>query len=261
MISQSLPNAGLKTNLMAQPKVALITGAARRIGAAIADFLHQKGYCIVIHYHQSEQAARQEEERLNLIRPNSVHCVQADLSSFESYELVIAKTLSFWQRLDVLIHNASKFYPTPIGSISEAAWQDLITSNVQAPLFLSQAAIPYLSQTGGNIVAITDAQLLRPHFGYAAYAIAKAGLTEMVYALAKEVGPIVRVNAVAPGAILDPEHSKSMLTTSQKYEYFAHTALKRQGTPLEIAEAVYFVLQNSYITGQVIAVDGGRGLF
>ncbi len=240
-------------------KVALVTGAAHRIGAAIACALHDQGMNVVLHYRSSAQAANDLERRLNHARAHSAALVQGDLQRIEALPTIIDRTLAIWGRLDVLVNNASSFFPTALGSITEAHWDALIDSNLKAPLFLSQAAAPALADTGGCIINIADIHAERPLKGYCVYSVAKAGLVMLTKSLARELGPRVRVNAVAPGAILWPEHG---VDDPGKQEIIARTALKRQGTPDDIARAVLFLARDAaYISGEVIAVDGGRSLY
>lgn len=240
-------------------KVALVTGAARRIGATIARALHAQGMNVALHYRSSAHEAGALAQELNRARAHSAVLVQADLQQIDTLPAVIARTRAAWGRLDALVNNASSFFPTPVGSITAEHWDALIDSNLKAPLFLSQAAAPALAECGGCIVNITDIHAERPLKGYCVYSIAKAGLVMLTKSLARELGPRVRVNAVAPGAILWPEQD---LDAAGKQQIIARTALKRQGTPDDIARAVAFLIRDgAYISGQVIAVDGGRSLY
>lgn len=242
---------------MSQEKVALITGAAHRIGATTTRLLHQHGYNIVMHYRNSAAAANALADELNHVRENSVKTLQVDLHQTAEFEQFIRQTADCWGRLDVLINNASSFYETPLGSITEADWDDLIGSNMKAPLFLSQAAAPYLKQQTGNIVSIVDIHAERPLKGFPVYSMAKAGLVMLTRALAGELGPEVRVNAVAPGAILWPEH----LDNAGKEKIISRTFLKRKGEPEDIANAILYLIRDAvYMTGQILVVDGGRSL-
>jgi len=240
------------------PTTALITGAAARIGAEIARTLHATGMNIVIHYRSSAGSAEVLAKYLNQLRANSASTLQADLLNTSSLDTLVKNAASIWGELDVLVNNASSFYPTPVGKITEAHWDDLMGSNLKAPVFLSQAAVPYLKQTQGCIINIVDIHGFRPMKEHPVYCAAKAGLAMLTQSLAKELGPEIRVNGVAPGAImwpsteLDPEIQASILE---------RTALKRQGNPEDIAKAVKFLIMDAgYITGQVIPVDGGRSL-
>lgn len=240
-------------------KVVLVTGAAHRIGAAIACTLHDQGMNVVLHYRSSEQQATTLEQQFNSRRAHSAALIQADLQHIGALPAVAAQALSAWGRLDVLVNNASSFFPTPLGSITEKHWDALIDSNLKAPLFLSQAAAPALSEHNGCIVNITDIHAERPLKDYCVYSIAKAGLVMLTRSLARELGPRIRVNAVAPGAILWPEQG---MDDRGKQMIIARTALKRQGAPDDIARAVLFLVRDgAYISGQVVAVDGGRSLY
>jgi len=239
-------------------KVALISGAAHRIGAVIAERLHQEGMNLVLHYRSSTAAAGKLQAELNARRPNSVDLIQGDLLEVEALAGMIEHAVSVWGRLDVLVNNASSFYPTAIGSVTAADWEDLIGTNLRAPFFLAQAAAPYLQKVGGSIVNIVDIHAERPLRNHPVYSIAKAGLAMLTRAMARELGPGVRVNAIAPGAILWPE---SGMKEESKLEIIRRTALKRQGHPNDIANALLFLVRDAdYITGQVITVDGGRSL-
>ena len=239
-------------------KVALITGAAHRIGAELARQLHAAGMNIALHYRNSKEQAEALAVELNDSRPDSVVTIQADLLDTAGLPRVISAARQSWQRLDVLLNNASTFYPTPVGNTDEAAWDDLMGSNLKAPFFLAQAAAPELKQRGGCIVNIVDIHAHRPMKGYPVYSVAKAGLAMLTMTLARELGPEVRVNGVAPGAILWPEHE---MDESQKNELLDRTALKRQGSPADIARTALFLIRDAdYISGQIINVDGGRTL-
>ena len=239
-----------------EPKVALVTGAAKRIGAEIARTLHQAGYFVVIHYRHSESEAKQLQTELELVRSNTTLLVKEDLLNIASLPRMISHILQQTARLDILVNNASSFYPTPIGSITEQQFDDLIGSNLKAPLFLSQACAPALQQTNGCIVNIVDIHGQRPLKGYSTYSVAKAGLQMLTQSLARELGPYIRVNGVAPGAILWPEHAAN---TQMHENLIAKTALKTEGSPHDIARTVLFLAKDApYITGQIIAVDGGR---
>lgn len=238
--------------------MALITGAARRVGASIARTLHAHGARIVVHYHRSAQAAAALVAELNLQRPDSALAAAAALDDDAALQQLIARTLAHYGRLDALINNASSFYATPIGSIDATAWQDLSSSNLRGPLFLSQAAAAPLRQTAGCIVNITDIHAERPLKGYPVYSAAKAGLLGLTRALAIELAPEVRVNAVAPGAIAWPEEGDDF-PAEARHAIIEHTLLKRMGSPADIARTVKFLVFDApYITGQVINVDGGR---
>lgn len=242
---------------MLSNKVVLITGAAHRLGATTARMLHGEGMNILLHYRHSRDAAEALQTELNDIRPDSIKLLQADLHDTPSLPGLIEEAVNAWDRLDVLINNASSFYPTPIGSVTEAQWDDLIGSNLKAPLFLSQAAAPYLRQHQGCIVSIVDIHAERPLKEFPVYSMAKAGLVMLTKSLACELGPEVRVNAVAPGAILWPEN----LGEAEKEKIISRTFLKRQGAPDDIARAILYLVRDAgYVSGQVITVDGGRSL-
>lgn len=239
-------------------KVALITGAARRIGAEISRMLHDEGMNIVLHYNASEEEAIALCEELNQKRKHSAVAIRADLQEQESEKALVQQAEAAWKRLDVLVNNASRFYRTEIGEITEYAWDDLMNSNLKAPFFLSQAAAPFLAANQGCIINITDIHAERPLRDYSIYCISKSGLLMMTKVLAKELGPSVRVNAVAPGAIIWPE-GKNVLSEVEKQKIIDSTSLLRHGGPKDIAKAVlFFVRDGEYVTGQVLNVDGGR---
>lgn len=242
---------------MTEPKVVLITGAAHRIGAHTARILHRAGMNLVLHYRSSRSSAQQLQQELNAQRPDSVILVQADLHSPSALPALVQEAHDRWQRLDVLINNASTFYATSIGSVTQEDWDDLLGTNLKAPFFLAQAAAPYLQTSKGCIVNIVDIHAERPLKGYPVYSLAKAGLVMLTKALAGELGPAIRVNAVAPGAILWPE---SMDEVTQQ-RILSKTFLKRKGEPDDIARTILFLINDAaYITGQVMVVDGGRSL-
>jgi pteridine reductase len=241
-----------------QDKVVLITGAAHRIGASIARQLHAQGARLVLHYRASRESAHQLQEELNNLRKDSVVLVQADLLDSKQLTAVIRNAVSAWKRLDVLVNNASTFHPSAIGMVSEQQWDDLLGTNLKAPFFLSQAAAPHLAEHNGCIVNIVDIHADRPLKNYPVYSMAKAGLVMLTKALACELGPEVRVNAVAPGAILWPEHDMDDIT---KQRIISRTFLKRRGSPDDIARAVLFLIRDAvYTSGHVLTVDGGRSL-
>lgn len=241
-----------------QDKVVLITGAAHRIGAQIARLFHAQGARLVLHYRSSREAAHKLQQELNTQRKDSVVLVQADLMDNKKLPVVIRNAASAWDRLDVLINNASSFYPTPIGSTHEQQWDELIGTNLKAPFFLSQAAAPHLSNQHGCIVNIVDIHADRPLKKYPLYSIAKAGLAMLTKALACELGPEIRVNAVAPGAILWPENEMDDIT---KQRIISRTFLKRRGNPDDIARAALFLVRDAmYTSGHILTVDGGRSL-
>lgn len=239
-------------------KVALVTGSARRIGAVTIRILHANGAKVVVHYRNSSDDAKKLCAELNQLRPESCMTVQGDLNKIDAMPAIIETIIKQMGQLDILINNASTFYPTPMGEITEKHWDDLLGSNLKAPLFLSQAAMPYLKASQGCIVNIVDVHGFRPMKNHPVYSAAKAGLLMLTQSLARELGPDVRVNGVAPGAILWPETDANQ---SNQQDLLDKTALKRQGTPEDIANTVLFLVRDAnYITGQVIPVDGGRML-
>ncbi|MEW6038772.1 MAG: pteridine reductase [Pseudomonadota bacterium] len=240
-------------------KVALITGAARRVGATIAGHLHDQGYRVIVHYHRSEADALRLCESLNRRRNDSATAIGADLLELKALGPLVETAARRWGRLDVLVNNASVFYPTPMGSVTGQQWDELLGSNLRAPFFLIQHAMPWLAAGRGCVVNLADIHADRPLKNHPAYSIAKAGLVALTKSLAKELAPAIRVNAVAPGAILWPEQGTD---ASTQVEILNRIPLGRPGDPLDIAKAVtYFLDQAPYVTGQVLAVDGGRSLF
>jgi pteridine reductase len=239
-------------------QVVLITGAARRVGAEIARTLHAAGANILIHYRSSAAAAIALADEFNLVRAHSAAIHAAHLSNAEAPENLVAAALLEFGRLDILINNASSFYPTPVGQITLPQWDDLIGSNLKAPLFLSQAAAPSLKKRRGLIINMIDIHALRPLTRHPVYSTAKAGLAMLTRALARELGPDIRVNGIAPGPVLWPE---GHMDADLKREIIDKTALKRHGTPQDIARTALFLARDApYITGQIIAVDGGRSI-
>jgi pteridine reductase len=237
-------------------KVVLITGGARRVGAAITRRLHAAGANIAIHYRSSAADAAALRDSLNALRPESTITLQCDLLEVSLLDGLVQSTLARFGRLDVLINNASSFYATPVGSVTLAQWEDLIGTNLRAPLFLSQAAAPALTASEGLLLNIADIHGMRPLRHHPVYSSAKAGLIMMTQALARELAPRVRVNAIAPGPVLFPE---SGLTEEMRASIIERTLLKRRGSPEDIARAaLYFASEAPYVTGQVLAVDGGR---
>jgi len=238
--------------------VVLVTGAARRVGAAIARTLHAAGANTQLHYRASVGEAEQLAAELNALRPGSAACAAADLSDSAALVQLVATTIARFGRLDALVNNASSFFATPVGGITDTDWDNLMGSNLKGPLFLAQAAAPHLAATGGTIVNIVDVHAERPLKGYPLYCAAKAGLVGLTRALAVELAPQVRVNAVAPGAIEWPQ-SGADFPPAERTAIVAHTLLKRMGEPTDIARTVKFLVFDApYITGQVINVDGGR---
>ncbi len=239
-------------------KVALITGAARRIGAAIATTLHRNGANIAMHYRKSSADAEALVDRLNAERPDSAALFQADLNDTEALPSLVEKVIAWHGTLDVLVNNASSFYPTPPGEITKAHWDDLVGINLKAPLFLSQAALPALREARGAIINLIDVHAQRPLRNHAVYGSAKAGLAMLTRSLAKDLAPEVRVNGVSPGAILWPENGMDDAT---RESILKQIPLARAGQPEDIAGCVlYLVKDATYVTGQIIAVDGGRSI-
>jgi pteridine reductase len=237
-------------------KVVLITGGARRVGAAITRKLHAAGATIVVHYHRSAQAAQELAAELNAQRPGSVTPLGGDLLKVSMLGALVEATLARHGHLDILVNNASTFYPTRVGEITEAQWDDLMGTNLKAPLFLSQAAAPHLAARNGLILNIADIHGLRPLRHHPVYSPAKAGLIMLTQSLARELAPLVRVNAVAPGPVEFPDKG---LTEEMKQAIIDKTLLKRRGSPEDIARAaLFFAAEAPYVTGQILAVDGGR---
>lgn len=240
-------------------KVVIVTGGVRRVGAAIARRLHAAGASLTLHYKNAEPDGLALQAELNATREGSVALLQADLLDTEGLTEIVRNSVSRFGRLDALVNNASSFFPTPVGDISQPDWDDLIGTNLKAPLFLSQAAAPHLRKTGGCIVNITDIHADRPLKNFLVYSIAKAGLAGLTRSLARELGPDIRVNGVAPGPILWPEDDSFDEVSRQRI--ISHTLLKRAGEPDDLARAVYFLIAEApYVTGQIIAVDGGRSV-
>jgi len=238
--------------------VALITGAARRIGATIARTLHAEGADVAIHYRKSGDAANAVAEDLNAMRADSAATFAADLNDLASLNHLVDDVRVWRSRLDILVNNASSFYPTPVGEITEDQWDDLIGTNLKAPLFLSQAALPSLREARGVIINIVDVHSRRPLRDHTVYGPSKAGLAMLTRSLAKDLAPEVRVNGVSPGAILWPENGMSGATKDAILE---QVPLGRPGSPDDVANAVLFLAKDAdYVTGQIIAIDGGRSI-
>ncbi len=241
-------------------KVVLITGGAKRVGAAICRELHACGAQLMIHYKTSTAEARALQAELNLQRANSVAIIQGDLLNIAVLPSLIQETVKHFGKLDVLINNASSYYATEIGAITEDNWQDLVGSNLKAPMFLAQAAANELRKNHGCIVNITDMHIERPKKGYVVYSVAKAGLVTLTKSLAHELSPEVRVNAVAPGPVQWPENNPQF-DEVYRQRVISQTLLKKIGEPKDIAKAVKFLVADApFITGHVLAVDGGRSL-
>jgi pteridine reductase len=240
--------------------VVLITGGAKRVGAAICRLLHAEGAMLMIHYRNSAFEAETLQAELNRIRPNSVEIIQADLLNTDNIPALIHATVARFGRLNVLINNASSYYSTEIGKINEENWQDLMGSNLKAPMFLAQAAAVELRKNQGTIINITDMHVERPKKGYVVYSVAKAGLVTLTKSLAHELAPEVRVNAVAPGPVLWPEDNPQF-DEAYRQRVVNQTLLKRIGEGNDVAKAVKFLIYAApFVTGHVLAVDGGRSL-
>ncbi len=240
-----------------QGKVVLITGGAKRVGAAICRRLHAAGANLMLHYRASAGEARLLQAELNHVRADSVALIQADLLVISKLHSLVEQTVQSFGRLDGLVNNASSFFQTPLGEISVDGWNDLIGTNLQAPLFLAQAAAAALRRSQGAIVNIADIHADRPLKNYVVYSVAKAGLVGLTRSLARELAPEVRVNAVAPGPVLWPDDESFNELSRQRI--ISHTPLRREGTPEDIAAAVHFLLAEAqYTTGETINVDGGR---
>jgi pteridine reductase len=252
----------MNTDLPGRPrlagKTALITGAARRVGAAITRSLHEQGANVVIHYRASAAAAKALAGQLEAARAGSTELVHADLLDAGALPGIIHAAIGRFGQLDLLINNASSFYPTPIGQVTLAQWDDLIGTNLRAPLLLTQAAASELRRSRGMVLNIVDIHGLRPLAGHAVYSVAKAGLIMLTRALARELAPYVRVNGIAPGPVLWPEQG---LDETTKKQIIGNTLLHRMGEPADIARTVlFFAADAPYVTGQILAVDGGRSV-
>ncbi len=236
----------------------LVTGGARRLGAAIARRLHAAGAAMAVHYRSSADEASSLVAELEAVRTGSAAAFAADLLAVETLPALVAAVTARFGRLDVLVNNASSFYPTPVGTITTSQFDDLVGTNLRAPLFLSQAAAPALRASRGLVLNLADIHGQRPLRGHPVYSVAKAGLVMLTRSLARELGPEIRVNAIAPGPVLWPEHG---MTDQLRREIVGKTALQRGGSPDDVARAAYFfVVEAPYVTGQILAVDGGRSL-
>ena len=239
-------------------KVILVTGAARRIGSTIVTRLHENGGRVAIHYRGSAQEAETLADSLNEKRADSAATFQADLLDTQAIPALIDNVVAWGGRLDVLVNNASTFYPTPVGEITEENWTGLVVSNFKAPLFMSQAAAPHLKDAGGAIINIVDIHGQRPLRDHPVYGPAKAALAMLTRALAKDLAPEIRVNGVSPGAILWPETGMS---DSAQQAILEQVPLRRPGSPDDIAGCVLYLVRDAhYVTGQIVAVDGGRSV-
>ncbi len=243
-----------------QGKVALVTGAAKRLGAATASLLHHRGANVLIHYHTSEFAAMELVDKLNAIRADSAGLIGTELGTREQCEHCVARALEKWNRLDIVINNASRFFPTPIGDIDDSTVAQLMQSNFTAPLFIAQAAFQELSLRHGAIVNMADIHAYKAYENHSVYCAAKAALVMLTQSLAMELAPHVRVNAIAPGAILWPEDGS--MSEEQQQQNLNNIPLRRCGTPDDIAELVASLCSSAsgYVTGEIIKVDGGRSL-
>jgi pteridine reductase len=242
-----------------QGKAALVTGGARRVGAAIARRLHAAGANVMLHYRDSATDADALAAELNALRAGSASTVKAELLAPVAPRALVSATLQSFGGLDLVVNNASSFFPVAVGAIEASHWEELIGSNLRAPLFIAQEAAPHLAKGRGAIVNIVDIHADRPLKGYSVYSIAKAGLAALTRSLAVELAPEVRVNGVSPGAIAWPEDGQFDATERQRI--VDTTPLGRVGSPEDIAQAVHFLACAPYITGQILAVDGGRSIF
>ncbi|MCP5162628.1 MAG: pteridine reductase [Hahellaceae bacterium] len=240
------------------PPVALITGSAVRLGAEIAKHLHHAGYRVVIHYRSQQEAALALTASLNELRPTSAVAICAALDNPDELHHLASTTIKCWGKLDLLVNNASRFYPTPIETSTPSDWHALMESNVKAPYFLSQYLKEPLASHAGNIINIIDIYSQRPLENHSLYCMSKAALAMMTQSLAQELAPNIRVNGVSPGAILWPSGDNHL--TDYQENLLKKVPLQRCGTPADIAKAVMFLAQSDYITGQIISVDGGRTL-
>lgn len=240
-------------------KVALITGSAKRIGAFTAEFFHARGYDIILHYRNSGDSAKSLRDRLNETRPHSCIALHADLADPAAWEQLAEQARSWKHRLDLLVNNASSFYATEFGKTTLAQWNDLFSSNAMAPFFLTQNLLPLLKQSRGCVVNIVDISADKPLAEFTPYCMAKAALKAMTLSLAKALAPDIRVNGIAPGAIIWPDHGQ--ISEAEQQATLARTPLQSVGNPEDIARSIYFLAEQApFITGQIIAVDGGLSL-
>ena len=240
-------------------KFVLITGGAKRIGATTARYLHEKGFNIILHYNNSEMEAKTIEKELNKIRKNSCSVIKANFNSDTSTDELVAKVNEITNTLDVLVNNASSFYPTPLDKASLIEWRDLTDTNTTTPLFLTQALLHHLKKAKGCVINISDSLVKNGIKDYSLYSAAKSALEGITKSLAKELAPEVRVNGIAPGAILWPDDKD--LSDQEKESILKKVAIGRIGNPEDIASSIFFLTQSKYITGQKIYVDGGRYSF
>jgi len=238
--------------------VALITGGAKRVGAQIARTLHAAGYDLALHCRRSVAEAAELAAELEALRPGSTLILQAELAELDALHALVDTTLARYGRLDALVNNASAFYPTPVGSATAAQWNELFASNAQAPFFLAQAAVPALRESRGAIVNLVDVYAERPLAKHPIYCMAKAALAAMTRSLALDLGPDIRVNGVAPGAVMWPSDGKPY---DDQQAMLARTPLRRAGSPQDVAAAVLWLLRDApFVTGQILRIDGGRSL-
>ena len=243
--------------MLVDNKVMLVTGAARRIGAYIAQSAHADGYNIVLHYRSSAKQTQVLKDQLNAIRANSCVCIQADYNQESQFEKIIRNVVDEFGKLDVLVNNASDFFPTKLETLTSQDYDRLFNSNVKGPLFLSKACYPLLKQSKGTIINLVDIHADKPLKSYPVYSMAKAANKMMVKALAKEYAPEIRVNGISPGCIIWPSHE---ISDDNKTEILKRIALKKHGSAHNIYQTLCCLIENDYITGQVIKVDGGRNL-
>jgi len=256
-----MPDSNTKEHI----KVALVTGAAKRIGAEVARQLHASGFNLIIHYNNSAEQAAALIDELNRIRENSAAGLKADLNDQSHVIRLSQESLAIWERMDLLVNNASSFYPTPIGEATNEDWENLINSNLKAPFFLVQALAPALKKSRGCVINIADIYAQRPLKNHSIYSIAKAGNVMLTKSLAQELAPEVRVNGIAPGAILWPEDDYkkpgAALSGEKKEKILDQIPLQQRGQALDIAKTILFLAKDApYITGQIIVVDGGRSI-
>jgi pteridine reductase len=239
-------------------RTAIVTGGARRVGATIVRVLHGAGANVLLHYRSSAEDAERLAAELNAVRAQSVRLAECDLLDLAQHPGLIAAAVEAFGGLDILVNNASTFYPTPLGDITETDWDDLIGTNLKAPLFLAQAAATALHERAGLIINLADIHGMRPLRRYPVYSVAKAGVIMLTLSLARELGPHVRVNAIAPGPVMWPEDG---LDRALEAKILARTALKRAGSAVDVARAcLFFATEAPYVTGQILAVDGGRSI-
>jgi len=241
-----------------QNKVALITGAAKRIGRQTATELHAAGFKVVIHYNQSKAPAEDLLNQLNNTRPDSAKLLQTDLADMDQVNQMGKSAILLFGRIDVLVNNASSFYPTQVGTVSQEQWHNLMATNLQAPFFLIQSLKDELAKRNASVINMVDIHADRPLLEYPVYCMAKAGLVMLTKSLSRELAPKIRVNGIAPGAILWHENE---LTEQDKQQVLKQISLKRLGSPEDIAKAILFLTSADYITGQILAVDGGRSIY